>query len=151
MLFFFFFMTAHFPKSNRLLKSKEFQFIQRQGKKVSGGAIQFLVYRCQYKKTVRMGLTVSSKYGPSVARNLFKRRNRDIYRRLLDSIPERWMIHIRPHGKVKHAKEVASYEALSNDWQILLPQLKSWTEEMETLLKEDKNDCGSRKSSSGAE
>jgi RNase P protein component len=75
-----------------------------------------------------MGLTVSAKYGDSVERNLFKRRNREIYRRLRETIPSGWMIHIRPLGKVKQVKEVASYEALRDDWAKLVTQIQLWTE-----------------------
>jgi ribonuclease P protein component len=150
-------MSARFPKSNRLLKSKEFLFIQRQGRKVSGVCLQFLVFRSQYHLQVRLGLTVSAKYGPSVARNLFKRRNREIFRQNLASIPASWIIHIRPYGKVKHAKEVASYEALAKDWTQLLKQLQSWSEEAaqpiaakEASKREDQDD-GSRNPIAGAQ
>lgn len=144
-------MSELFPKSSRLLKSKEFIFVQRQGRKVQGAHVQFLVYRSSYKPQVRLGLTVSSKYGSSVCRNLFKRRNRELYRRQLKQIPSGWMIHIRPHGKVKHAKEVASYEALSHDWSRLLNQLQTWSEDKAhaSSISQGNQDNGSSRTSKG--
>lgn len=75
-----------FPKSNRLLKSNEFQRVFAEGHKLVTDVIIFR-YAPSNADSVRIGLTVSRKVGNAVTRNLIKRRMREAFRLVKHRFP----------------------------------------------------------------
>lgn len=126
-------MDQSFPKSVRLRKSAQYRWIQAKGTKLYGR-----LFMLQYAlssgslRPPRLGLTVSTKYGPSVARNCFKRRLREIFRKSKDRLVDGVTIHIRPLGKgspqarekLSSYREVPSYQNLEREWWQLLERAR---------------------------
>lgn len=83
-----------FPKSLRLLSRKQFQKINKEGKRLSGQVI-FLQYQEGAYRS-RLGITVSKKYGKAHDRNRFKRVVREAFRECYASIPQGLTLHIIP-------------------------------------------------------
>jgi len=76
-----------FPKSRRLRARHEFLRAKARGRKVHTAHLIALVLPSPSGER-RLGITVSSKVGNSVERNLVKRRLREIFRRRCDALPE---------------------------------------------------------------
>ena len=81
-----------FPKSARLLRRADFVAVQRKGKGFAEGplAASWLERPASpgmQPSSARVGLTVSSKVGGAVVRNLVKRRLREAVRRELGGLP----------------------------------------------------------------
>ena len=81
-----------FPKSARLLRRAEFLAVQRKGRGFAEGplAASWLERPADpgmQPSAARVGLTVSSKVGGAVVRNLVKRRLREAVRRELAGLP----------------------------------------------------------------
>ena len=73
-----------FLKSNRIRKKKEFLGLRKLGKKlVSRHWILF--YATNDLELARLAVTISKRYGPAVARNRFRRRLRELFRKNKDS------------------------------------------------------------------
>jgi ribonuclease P protein component len=68
----------NFTKTNRILKKLEFKTVLDNGSKVVSDHL--VVYGRAGEDAPRLGLIVSRKVGNSVARNLVKRRIREIFR-----------------------------------------------------------------------
>lgn len=68
------------PRSLRVRRARDYTRIQRQGARGSAGCLQIVVRRTAPGRG-RFGLTVSKKVGNAVARNLVKRRLREIFRK----------------------------------------------------------------------
>lgn len=84
-----------FPKKVRLRTRQEFRRVQREGKRLLG---KFLIFQHSSENFnySRLGITVSKQYGPAVLRNLFKRRIREVFRKLKHRLPEGLVIHASP-------------------------------------------------------
>ncbi len=92
-------LSFSFPKSKRLLKPYEFRRVTKQGSTVSG---QFLTIHAQKeRRTSKLGLTVSRKYGDAVERNRFKRLVREAFRLSQHVLPPNLHLNIRPTGKFR--------------------------------------------------
>lgn len=120
MLFITMASSFNYPKSARLLKTKEYLFAQRQGKKFYSEDLCLQILQTQARRDARLGLTVSRKYGHSVVRNLFKRRLKEIFRHCRTHLATGLIIHIRPLGKAQHPCQVPSYAALKEQWDRVL-------------------------------
>ena len=75
--------TAHFTRSNRLLRSIDFKILSRWGERAAGRHFVILwAFRPtpDLFKLPRIGITVSRKVGNAVVRNRIKRRVREWYR-----------------------------------------------------------------------
>ena len=84
-----------FPKSARLLKSSEFDRVFSTRCRVSDRLI--LVYAIQNDLDYpRLGLTVSRKIGNAVVRNRWKRRIREVFRRLQNDLPRNLDLVVLP-------------------------------------------------------
>ncbi|MBF0125722.1 MAG: ribonuclease P protein component [Magnetococcales bacterium] len=68
-----------FPKSARLLTSREFQQVASQGKRYSSRCFNLLVRRSDHPLP-RLGITVSRKVGKAVSRTRIKRVIREFFR-----------------------------------------------------------------------
>lgn len=77
-----------FPSDERLRKRWEFLRVQGRGKKVHTRHLLALALP-SLRGRRRVGLTVSTKVGNAVQRNLVKRWLREIYRKERDALPDR--------------------------------------------------------------
>lgn len=86
---------SSFPKSSRLLKSHQFSRVAKYGRTLSG---KFLfVHICESRNpTLKLGLTVSRKFGKAVRRNRFKRLVREAFRLNQHRFPLFLHLSVRP-------------------------------------------------------
>lgn len=110
-----------YSKSMRLRQSNQYRWIQRQGHRLAG---QYMMIQWHLgpggHRVPRLGITVSGKYGPSVARNLFRRRIKEIFRQGMFRLILGTTIHVRPQGVAKFGREVVDYQTLEKEWWQLL-------------------------------
>ncbi|MFC2049113.1 ribonuclease P protein component [Chlamydiota bacterium] len=84
-----------FPKAVRLLGAHQFRRVNKYGKTTGGKYLTIQV--CVSKNSsLKLGLTVSRKYGDAVRRNRFKRLVREAFRLSQHSLPPRLHLNIRP-------------------------------------------------------
>lgn len=77
-----------FPKEVRLRRRSEFLKVQDKGFKITADCLLCLVLpNGRADGLTRLGLTVSTKVGPSVTRNRIRRRLRELFRVRKDSLP----------------------------------------------------------------
>ena len=77
-----------FPKEVRLRRRGEFLRVQERGHKVTADCLLCLVLpNGRADGLTRLGLTVSTKVGPSVVRNRIRRRLRELFRTRKASLP----------------------------------------------------------------
>lgn len=69
------------PKGARVTKRREYQELQKGRRLVSTHFVFFVQKRDNEAERSRLGLIVSRKVGNAVARNLVKRRSRELFRR----------------------------------------------------------------------
>lgn len=87
-------------KDNRLRDNRDFLRVYRRGRKVWNR--HFNVYYLKHKKQgIRVGFSVTTKYGNAVERNRIKRQLREIVRLNLSSIPEGIDMVILPKNNTK--------------------------------------------------
>lgn len=91
-------MSFRFPKSNRLLKAREYQRLSKNSHLFHGKAL-FIVWQQNGLSRVRLGITVSRKNGDSVNRNRFKRVVREAFRLTCPKSGLSIDLHIRPQKK----------------------------------------------------
>lgn len=73
-------MADHsFPKSSRLLKRREFLFLQQKGQ-VFYGKYVIIQWRKNSLSNHRLGITITKKFGKAHLRNYFKRLVREAFR-----------------------------------------------------------------------
>lgn len=84
-----------FRRSQRLLKSSEFQAVYRQGQTIVTPTLIFRVLPNELEVS-RLGLTVSRKVGKAVVRNLIKRRIREVFRQKQGSFHGTFDIVVSP-------------------------------------------------------
>lgn len=78
-----------FPKEVRLRRRSEFLKVQDKGQKVTADCLLCLVLpNGRPDGVTRLGLTVSTKVGPSVVRNRIRRRLRELFRVRKESLPK---------------------------------------------------------------
>jgi ribonuclease P protein component len=73
--------TGRFTRADRLLHSREFQHVTRQGRRAASDAFVVLVVVDSAGGCPRLGVTVSRRVGNAVVRNRVKRRIREWFRR----------------------------------------------------------------------
>lgn len=77
-----------FPKEVRLRRRTEFLKVQDKGFKITADCLLCLVLpNGRADGLTRLGLTVSTKVGPSVVRNRIRRRLRELFRVKKDTLP----------------------------------------------------------------
>lgn len=76
-------------KTNRLTKRKEFSYIYKNAKSVSNKNI-VLFYIPTKLKNPKIGISVSKKVGKAILRNKIKRQLREIIRKLLPSLNQKY-------------------------------------------------------------
>ena len=73
--------TGRFTRSDRLLRSSEYQHVAQHGRRATSNAFVVLVAPRSAAGPPRLGVTTSRKVGNSVARNRVRRRVREWFRR----------------------------------------------------------------------
>ena len=80
---------AKFPRSIRIVRSSDYQALYKTGYKIHSS--HFVLFsRRNALEHPRLGITASRKVGGAVVRNRVKRLFREIFRRSLDQIPNRF-------------------------------------------------------------
>jgi ribonuclease P protein component len=112
-------LKNRFPKTVRLRTRQEFKRVQREGKRF---VAQFLVfqYASENFNYPRLGITVSKQFGSAVSRNLFKRRIREVFRKLKAQFPRGLKVHVSP----RHSAGQATLKQVETDFILLLDVLK---------------------------
>ena len=87
---------AGFPKSARILRSKDFRRVYDHGAKFSGPLFSAFCLRNNEGGGVKVGFTCPKALGGAVVRNRIKRRVREAVRARLDRIGAGWEIVINP-------------------------------------------------------
>ena len=87
---------AGFPKSARILRSKDFRRVYDNGAKFSGPLFSAFCLRNNGEEGVRLGFTCPRALGSAVVRNRIKRRVREVVRVRLDQPGPGWEIVINP-------------------------------------------------------
>jgi ribonuclease P protein component len=87
---------AGFPKSARILRSKDFRRVYDNGAKFSGPLFSAFCLRNNGEQGVRVGFTCPRALGGSVVRNRIKRRVREAVRGRLELAGAGWEIVINP-------------------------------------------------------
>lgn len=87
-----------FDKSSRLLKRDEYQKLQLHGRRYHGNFVRFY-YLFTECKNVRLGVTVTKKFGKAHDRNLFKRLAREAFRHVKHLFPAHVAVIVLPKGK----------------------------------------------------
>lgn len=93
---------AGFPKSVRILRSKDFRRVYEQGTRYSGPFFAAFYARCPDTEGLsgstgpRIGFTVPRSLGGAVVRNRIKRRVREAVRLGLDRLNPQWEIVFNP-------------------------------------------------------
>ena len=104
----------------RLKKSYQFNYVYRKGKTV-GDDLLVLHYAKNNTGNPRIGLSVSKKYGKASARNLFKRRMRFAFAKLLPGLDRRYNYVLTPRVRAAQCQYNELYESL----KVLLERVES--------------------------
>jgi ribonuclease P protein component len=91
---------AGFPKSNRILRSKDFRRVYDNGAKFSGPLFSAFCLRNNGVEGVRIGFTCPRALGGAVVRNRIRRRVREAVRTRLEQAGAGWEIVINPRLRV---------------------------------------------------
>jgi len=116
-------LDSCFPKSARLLKSKDYKRVYDAGKRRVGRFLQ-LFYCPNELNRCRFGISVSKKFGKAVERNLLKRRIREGIRKNQRILTGGWDLVIHPKSLVG----VQSAEQVASDLMGLLESLNTRNE-----------------------
>ncbi len=111
-------LNFSFTKEMHVKKRWEFSQLRRNGQKFYGRFLCFQ-YTPLTASEPKLGLTVSKKYGGAVQRNLFKRKNKELFRTLHLQFLQTVSINILP---LIHSKN-ATYSDLKKDWEKIITHL----------------------------
>jgi len=92
-----------FPKTSRILRSKDFRRVYDNGAKFSGPLFSAFCLRNTTGGGVRVGFTCPRALGGAVVRNRIKRRVREAVRPRLERVGAGWEIVINPRSRVMTA------------------------------------------------
>lgn len=116
-------VSCTFPKVLKVRTRKHYQWLAHKGSRVVGQAI--IVESCLHSKPqVRLGITVSRKYGKAHDRNRFKRVVREAFRTSRHLLPTGLDLNVRPRGFRPHL----NMHDVRNELIALLKSLKEKAE-----------------------
>lgn len=84
-----------FPRQARLLSSKQYRLVDRQGKEHLGRYMRLHI-RIAHDSKQKLGITVSKRYGKATTRNRFKRIVREAFRLSRHEFVPNIQINVRP-------------------------------------------------------
>ena len=108
-----------FPKSSRLLNSRDFRKVREKGKSSQGRLLRLGVLKDSEPKPTRIGLVTSKRVGGAVDRNKTRRRLREMIRAVLPSIAPGLDIVV----VAKSSAASASFDELRAEWLLLARRL----------------------------
>lgn len=107
-------MSSTYPKAARLRLRREFQKVSSQGQTVTLSYLSAKVLKAP--SGVRLGITVTKKFGKAHDRNRFKRLVRESFRLLRSQVQVSVDINVRPQMGARQA----SFKEISHDIALLL-------------------------------
>lgn len=108
-----------FPKTSRLLNSRDFRKVREKGKSSQGRLLRLGVLKDSNTKPARIGLITSKRVGGAVDRNKTRRRLREMIRAVLPSISPGLDVVV----VAKSPAASASFDELRAEWLILARRL----------------------------
>lgn len=108
-----------FPKSARLLNSRDFRKVREKGKSAQGRLLRLGVLRENEPRPARVGLITSKRVGGAVVRNKTRRRLREISRACLQNLPPGLNLVV----VAKSAAAKATFDELKAEWLLLARRL----------------------------
>lgn len=108
-----------FPKTSRLLNSRDFRKVREKGKSSQGRLLRLGVLKESDPKPTRIGLVTSKRVGGAVDRNKTRRRLREMIRAVLPSIAPGLDIVV----VAKSSAASASFDELRAEWLLLARRL----------------------------
>ena len=112
-------MTFSFPRSLRLLKKPQYDYVFQSAKKI-GTHYATLLYRTNNLEHPRLGLIVSKKTAKRAnARNRFKRVSRESFRLIQSSLPNVDIV-ILSRGKITESDNQVLFSEFNDAWQKLI-------------------------------
>ena len=112
-------VNNNFTKEMHIRKKWEFSSIRKHGQKFYGDALCFQYTQSNYSKS-KLGITASKKFGNAVKRNLFKRRVREVFRKVNSNLTTSVNLNILPLRKNKDP----DYSDYENDFMKFLGHLQ---------------------------
>ena len=107
------------PKSARLLKRKQFVYVQRTGRCCRTEQVTLRVVPSRYSNSRKVGITVSKKFGKAHQRNRFKRIVREAFMPVRANLPG-CQVSVSPKGGVLPSFGKLSEELLKRIPETLL-------------------------------
>lgn len=104
-----------FPKAHRLLKRREYRFMNYQAQRLVGRFLMIRVKRNRLHRT-RLGVSASRKFGKAHIRNRFKRCIKEIFRTTYFQLEEGLDIAISPRSEAVNA----SYREMEREFLLSL-------------------------------
>ena len=112
-------MSLSFPRSLRLLKKPQYDYVFQSAKKI-GTHSATLLYRFNNLDHPRLGLIVSKKTAKRAnVRNRFKRVSRDSFRLMQHDLPNIDIV-ILSRGKISESDNQALFLELSDAWKRMI-------------------------------
>jgi ribonuclease P protein component len=108
-----------FPKSARLLNSRDFRKVREKGKSSQGRLLRLGVFKSCDSLPARIGLVTSKRVGGAVDRNKTRRRLREIIRAVRPQLTSGFDIVV----VAKSSAASASFDDLRAEWLLLARRL----------------------------
>ena len=112
-------MSLSFPRSLRLLKKPQYDYVFQSAKKI-GTHSATILYRINHLDHSRLGLIVSKKTAKRAnVRNRFKRVSRESFRLMQNDLPNVDIV-ILSRGKIAETDNQVLFLELSDEWKKMI-------------------------------